>query len=272
MRPRKYVIIPVEMLDNADLSPTESYLLTQILRRQSEIDVFTVAYLKTVLKLSENTIRYGLLKLTECGYLTRGFGKGTWLLNTLEIDASVPQNLSIKTSKFDAQNLNICVSEKEEERSKEEDKEYNIYNNLLDDSSEKVTENEKEKEIQKKEKPEEEPERFAKEYREIIDYLNEKTGKKYSAKSRVNQGHMSARLKEGFTVDDFKKVIDIKWFQWHDDPKMAKFLRPETLFGTKFDRYLNEDKAVRRVSANGWEYLQTEETNFMDEILGASDG
>lgn len=157
MRPRKYVIIPVEMLDNADLSPTESYLLTQILRRQSEIDVFTVAYLKTVLKLSENTIRYGLLKLTECGYLTRGFGKGTWLLNTPEIDASVPQNLSAKTSKSDAQNLNICVSEKEEERSKEEDKELSqndnsyIYNN--------IKENAKEREIKKREKAETETEK-----------------------------------------------------------------------------------------------------------------
>lgn len=272
MRPRKYVIIPVEILDDANLSPSDIYLITQILRRQSEIEKFTVANLKTVLQLSENTIRYGMLKLTECGYLSRGAAKGTWVLNTNGVDISEPQNLNIIASKSDAQCLKICGEENEEERSKEEDKEYNIYNNLLDNSSEKVTENEKEKEIQKKEKPEEEPERFTEEYREIIDYLNEKTGKKYSAKSRVNQGHMSARLKEGFTVDDFKKVIDIKWFQWHDDPKMAKFLRPETLFGTKFDRYLNEDKAVMKVSANGWEYLQTEETNFMDELLGASDG
>lgn len=270
MRPRKYVIIPVEILDNADLSPSEIYLIAQILRWQSKFEVITVANLKSVLKLSENTIRYGLLNLTECGYLSRGSGKGTWVLNTSKIDASVPQNLSLSTSKSDAQSLEICGAENEEERSKEEDKEY-IYNTSLSDSNSlKVKENEKEKEIQKKEKggPDETPERFSDEYREIIDYLNEKTGKRYSAKSRVNQGHMSARLKEGFTVEDFKKVIDTKCFQWKDDPKMSQFLRPETLFSTKFDRYLNEEKSVRRVTENGWEYVKTEEPNFLDEILG----
>lgn len=270
MRPRKYVIIPVGILDNADLSPSEIYLITQILRRQSEFETFTVADLKTVLKLSENTIRYGMLKLTECGYLSKGEAKGTWMLNKDEIDASEPQNLILNTSKSDAQSLKICGEEKEEERSKEEDKEY-IYNNTLSDSNSlKIQENEKEKEIPKKEKDglEELPERFSKEYREIINYLNEKTGKKYSAKSRVNQGHMSARLKEGFTVEDFKKVIDTKCFQWKDDPKMSQFLRPETLFSTKFDRYLNEEKSVRRVTENGWEYVKTEEPNFLDEILG----
>ena len=160
----------------------------------------------------------------------------------------------------------------EEERTKEEDKKTTgiyIYNN---NSSLRVTENEKEKDKKEKDGSEEVPERFSAEYREIIDYLNEKTGKRFSARSRVNQGHMSARLKEGFTVEDFKRVIDIKCFQWKDDPKMSKFLRPETLFGTKFDRYLNEEKAVTRVTENGWEYVKTEEANFLDELLGGSNG
>jgi uncharacterized phage protein (TIGR02220 family) len=103
------------------------------------------------------------------------------------------------------------------------------------------------------------PERFTAEYRQIIDYLNEKTGKKFSARSRANQAHMSARLKEGFTVEDFKHVIDIKWFQWHGDAKMAKFLRPETLFSQKFDRYLNEDKVLTRVGLHGQTYTVSEE-------------
>ena len=151
VRPRKYVIIPVEILDNPNLSPTEVYLLTQILRRQSEIDTITVAYLKTVLKLSENTIRYGLLKLTECGYLTRGAVKGSWVINFAGIDPVKPQNLSISTSNSEPQNLNICVEEKEEERSKEEDKEY-IYNTALSDSL-KDQENEKEKDKKEKDEP-----------------------------------------------------------------------------------------------------------------------
>lgn len=105
----------------------------------------------------------------------------------------------------------------------------------------------------------EKPERFTAEYREIIGYLNEKTGKRFSATSRVNQGHMSARLKEGFTVEDFKHVIDVKCFQWKDDAKMAKFLRPETLFGTKFDRYLNEEKVQTKRGVHGEIYTVTED-------------
>ena len=47
-------------------------------------------------------------------------------------------------------------------------------------------------------------------------------------------------MNEGFTVDDFKKVIDNKSAEWGKDSKMSKYLRPETLFGTKFESYLNQ--------------------------------
>ena len=116
-------------------------------------------------------------------------------------------------------------------------------------------------EVPEPEKPveAEKPERFTAEYREIIDYLNEKTGKHYSARSRANQQHMSARLREGRTVEDFKRVIDIKCFQWLDDPKMSQYLRPETLFSGKFDRYLNEEKVQIKRGLHGELYTVTEE-------------
>lgn len=75
---------------------------------------------------------------------------------------------------------------------------------------------------------------------EIIDYLNIKTGKKYSSKSKGNQKPILSRLKEGYKLQDFKNVIDIKYFTWKDNLEMSKYLRPETLFGNKFDSYLNE--------------------------------
>lgn len=76
--------------------------------------------------------------------------------------------------------------------------------------------------------------------REIIDYLNSVLGTNYRASSKKNISFINARLNEGFTVDDFKAVIDKKSASWKGDPKMAKYLRPETLFGTKFEGYLNE--------------------------------
>lgn len=75
---------------------------------------------------------------------------------------------------------------------------------------------------------------------EIIDYLNSKIGTHYRATTRKTQSLIKARMNEGFTVDDFKKVIDNKSTEWGKDSKMSKYLRPETLFGTKFESYLNQ--------------------------------
>ena len=72
-------------------------------------------------------------------------------------------------------------------------------------------------------------------------YLNEKTGRKYDAKNKGNQEFIKARYSEGRTQEDFKIVIDKKVAEWLSDEKMAKYLRPETLFNrTKFESYLNE--------------------------------
>lgn len=76
-------------------------------------------------------------------------------------------------------------------------------------------------------------------FREIIGYLNEKTGKNFKSGSSASKRHINARLSEGFTLEDFKKVIDIKCKEWSGG-KMEKYLRPETLFGSKFESYLNE--------------------------------
>lgn len=77
-------------------------------------------------------------------------------------------------------------------------------------------------------------------YKEIIEYLNQKANKKFKHTSQKTQTLIKARFKEKFTLEDFKQVIDIKTAQWLADPKMSVYLRPETLFGTKFEGYLNE--------------------------------
>lgn len=77
-------------------------------------------------------------------------------------------------------------------------------------------------------------------YKEIINYLNLKTNSTYRHTTKKNQTLIHARLNEGFVIDDFKKVIDIKCAEWLHDEKMNKYLRPETLFGTKFEGYLNQ--------------------------------
>lgn len=74
--------------------------------------------------------------------------------------------------------------------------------------------------------------------KEIVDYMNGVLGTNYRYKTANTQKHINARLKEGFTVDDFKTVIDKKKAEWQGT-EMEQYLRPETLFGTKFEGYLN---------------------------------
>ena len=77
-------------------------------------------------------------------------------------------------------------------------------------------------------------------FAKIIGHLNQKTDKQFKMDSKGTQRHIKARWNEGFTLPDFIKVIDKKSAKWGSDPKMADYLRPETLFGTKFEGYLNE--------------------------------
>ncbi|KQL20486.1 conserved phage C-terminal domain-containing protein [Cytobacillus solani] len=77
-------------------------------------------------------------------------------------------------------------------------------------------------------------------YVEIINYLNDAARSNYRSSTKATQRVIKARWNEGFTLEDFKKVIDNKSAEWLNDSKMNKFLRPETLFGTKFESYLNQ--------------------------------
>lgn len=75
-------------------------------------------------------------------------------------------------------------------------------------------------------------------YKSVVDYLNQKAGTKYRASTPKTQTVIHARHAEGFTFEDFKTVIDKKCAEWIGT-EWEKFLRPETLFGTKFEGYLN---------------------------------
>ena len=78
-------------------------------------------------------------------------------------------------------------------------------------------------------------------YKEIIDYLNKKTGRRFPASAKRNREPIHARWRDGFRLKDFKRVIDNKCFSWGNSLKMSPFLRPTTLFGPKFVDYLNEN-------------------------------
>lgn len=74
----------------------------------------------------------------------------------------------------------------------------------------------------------------------IISFLNITCNKNYKTNTRKTIDLIKARLREGFTVEDFKNVIKKKHEEW-SGTEFEKFLRPSTLFGTKFEEYLNQE-------------------------------
>jgi len=95
---------------------------------------------------------------------------------------------------------------------------------------------------------------------EIINYLNECTGKSYKPTSKVALININARLKEGYTKDDFIKVISVKSTKWLGT-KFEDYLTPNTLFGNKFESYLNENIKVEK----------TKQENAYEQVIKATE-
>lgn len=95
---------------------------------------------------------------------------------------------------------------------------------------------------------------------EIIDFLNECTGKSYKTNSKVAIININARLKEGYTKDDFIKVISVKATKWLNT-KFEDYLTPNTLFGNKFESYLNENIKVEK----------TKQENAYEQVIKATE-
>lgn len=93
-------------------------------------------------------------------------------------------------------------------------------------------------------------------YKEILDYMNIKCGTNFRYTSKATQRLINARFKEGYTLEDFKKVIDIKSEEW-SNTNMEMYLRPITLFGTKFENYINQ-KGERSNGSNKFSKINTE--------------
>ena len=104
-------------------------------------------------------------------------------------------------------------------------------------------------------KPDDLPEKCAL----IIARLNEKTGANFRSTTESTRRHIHARLEEGFTVEDFYAVIDSKAAEWRDDPRMAPYLRPDTLFCTKFEGYL---QAAKRNATGGGVWAREEQDDL----------
>ena len=107
------------------------------------------------------------------------------------------------------------------------------------------------------------PDGFSENCREIVEYLNRKTGKNFKYSTDATQTKIRARLREGFTKEDFFAVIDNRCAEWKTDELMSVYLRPETLFGTKFESYL---QAAKTSAAGGgmWKREEQDDLSWMN--------
>jgi len=122
---------------------------------------------------------------------------------------------------------------------------------------------------------------------QVISFLNTQSGRNF----KITQNHtkfINARINEGFSLQDFETVIIKQVGKWKDDPKMAEFLRPSTLFSNKMDGYLNspyadaipekeEKTAFRKRMDVGEKWLANSEQKEMEgengqENFSAGDG
>lgn len=85
----------------------------------------------------------------------------------------------------------------------------------------------------------------------VIDYLNQKLNTEYKPTNAHTERIIIDRIVEGYKYDDFVNVINKKYDEWHDDPKMYSNLNPSTLFGDKFEKYINQPAAApKKTKAN----------------------
>ncbi|WP_247933508.1 conserved phage C-terminal domain-containing protein [Streptococcus mitis] len=75
--------------------------------------------------------------------------------------------------------------------------------------------------------------------KEVVSYLNLKAKKNFKVDTASHQKFIKARLKDGYVLEDFKKVVDIMVAKWKGT-EYEQYLQPQTLFGNKMDNYLNQ--------------------------------
>ena len=221
-----YAIIPANVRYDENLIPSAKLLYGEITALCNEKGYCWASndYFASLYKVSKTTIKKWLKSLESNGYIQREvkYKQGGKEIDTRWITiVTYPREEKLPTPR--------------EEKGPDNNTSFNTTSN-----------NTSNKDIVGK--PDDSP------YKEVVDYLNEKTGSKFRATSKATQRLIKARLNEKYTLDDFKKVIDVKTSEWLNDKEMSKFLRPETLFSPKFEGYVNQKQKARSSNYDTSEY------------------
>lgn len=231
-----YTIISNRHLKEKEMSLKAKGLLTLMLSLPDDWD-YSINGLVAICKENKTAVKNTLNELKKFGYLTvtklwanqTESGRIEYVYNVYEVPQSAENQL------IENQEVGFLPLENQTQlntnKSITNKLNTNKYNNTLSSSSTIV---------------------------EIVDYLNSKTNKNYRASTRKTKSLINARMNEGFTLEDFKKVIDNKSSEWLNS-KMEQYLRPETLFGTKFESYLNQSTVINTSKNVDTDYYNSDE-------------
>lgn len=214
----KGIWIPAEVWLDERLNPLEKVILMEIdsLDCGDKGCYASNEYIAGFCQCSESKVAHAVTRLVELGYVSRKSFDGRQRI------------LQSRLAKFARQNSKVCKSDVQNLQ------ESNIDNNIDINSSIKK---------EYKESPQESDFTVA-----VVDYLNEKAGTHYRAGVAKTQSLIKARANEGFTEADFRTVIDKKCADWIGT-EYEQYLRPQTLFGTKFESYLNQIPQQNRIDS-----------------------
>ena len=184
----------------------------------------SMVFLAEKLGVSRQSVTVAVKRLTDAGLIKtssrRGYGGGSVfsLMNVTDSCHKCNESQTFKCKESLAANVTDTCHDI--------DKSINKNNKILSDSIESIS--------------------------EVISYLNEKTGRTYRPSTKSYTRLINARLCESYTVEDFKRVVDVKTSQWSGSD-MERHLTPDTLFSQKhFDTYLNQPEPKNtKGSSNG---------------------
>lgn len=226
-KPSYFSILPANVRYDSRLRPNEKLLYSEITALSNKYGYCTASnkYFASVYDVSTRAIKQWITDLERLNYITKQITRDEKTKQVLErkiyIANNHPGEQKIprgREQKFQTPGEQMCPVNNT--RYINNTSNNNIYSRAEHDHAHKIP------------------------YDEIIKYLNSKTDREFRSTTKKTQSLIKARYKEGFDLDDFKTVIDNKTATWKDKPEWDKFLRPETLFGTKFEGYLNEKQVV----------------------------
>ena len=217
--PDQYIVLQGWMISDLKLKGNELIIYACIYGfSQAENQVFSgsLQYLADWTNSTRQTVINSIKSLIEKGYLE----KTEKVINGVKFCEYQSKNLTGVVKKFDGGSQKNCMGGSQKSLPNKLDI-YNLEDNL---------------EI----------------YKVVIDYLNAKAGTHYKASSKSTRQHINARLAEGFKVEDFQRVVDNMWTAWKGT-EWEQYMRPSTLFGSKFENYLNrkpQNKGANGIAVN----------------------